>query len=522
MNDWPPGPGAGPPRRPGRGGPPYPPRTAAPGPRRVPHRARRRPPRALRPAKVLLALVSALVLLVTGYGWATVQRLQDSLATADVAGGLHAPDGATDILLIGNDARTDGQGNPLPPEVLARLGAAANGGHLTDTIILVRIPNDGDRVVGISFPRDMYVQMPHNYGTHKINSAFARARNETAQRLRARGLPPDVVHERAVEAGRRFMVQTIEKLTGVGIDHYVEVNLLGFVRLTKAVGGVKVCLKRPVDDPYSGAHFPAGVQKISGADALAFVRQRHGLPRGGLDRIVRQQVFLSSLADKVLSAGILSNPSRIREIIEATEQTLVLDEGFDILEFATKMQGISAGDIRFVTAPTEGPIHTSEGFALAVDRDAVQRFVRRVIQPSRRHPPEAPPTRINVNVFNTTMIDGMAGRVSDTLRSAGFDVGTVANAGPVPHTIVRYGSASRRGAELVAEALGGLATARDPNLAPDQVEVYLDTDYTGPGRLRADGAGVPDIATGGGQAAATVSARQAESPVSASDVPCVY
>ncbi len=114
----------------------------------------------------------------------------------------------------------------------------------------------------------------------------------------------------SAQEGRSTLIQTVEDLTGLQIDHYAEINLLGFYNLTTAIGGVDVCLREPVDDPLSGARFPAGPQTISGAAALAFVRQRHGLPEGDLSRIRRQQVFLAAVADKILSSGTLTNPAR--------------------------------------------------------------------------------------------------------------------------------------------------------------------------------------------------------------------
>ncbi|MGH3911263.1 MAG: LCP family protein, partial [Pseudonocardiaceae bacterium] len=191
-------------------------------------------------AKAVLAMVSAVVLVLTGYGWSTFKNLQDGLSTADVIG-FSAPDGATDILLVGNDSRTDAHGNPLPADVLAQLRAGENEGELTDTMILVRIPNDGSRAVAISLPRDLYVEMPDGFGEHKLNSAYTRARGYTADQLVNEGADPATVRTESISAGRKLMLQTVEDLTGVGIDHYAEINLLGFSLLTEAVGGVPVC-----------------------------------------------------------------------------------------------------------------------------------------------------------------------------------------------------------------------------------------------------------------------------------------
>ncbi|MGH3934100.1 MAG: LCP family protein, partial [Pseudonocardiaceae bacterium] len=179
-----------------------------------------------RGAKLALAMASALVFGLTGYGWATFQSLQKGLSTTDVID-FSAPDPATDILLVGIDSRTDAQDNPLPAEVLSRLRAGNNEGELTDTMILVRIPDDGSHAVAISLPRDLYVQLPDGYGKHKLNSAFIRAKNATAQRLVEQGADPAAVRNESIAAGRKLLLQAVKDLTGVGIDHYAEINLLG-------------------------------------------------------------------------------------------------------------------------------------------------------------------------------------------------------------------------------------------------------------------------------------------------------
>lgn len=474
--------------------------------------------------KVVLAIVSALVLSLTGMGWAMFQELQDGLTTADVTG-FNSPDGFTDILLIGSDSRTDAQGHPLPPEVLAKLGAADNEGDLTDTMILVRIPNDGRKAVAISLPRDLYVEMPEAYGQHKLNSAFARAKNETANQLVEQDAGPEQVRTESVAAGRQFMVKAIEKLTGASIDHYAEVNLLGFAKLTEAVGGVEVCLKAPVDDEASSADFPAGRQTISGTDALAFVRQRESLPRGDLDRVVRQQVFLAGLADKVLSAGTLSNPSRIRQLIGATQQALVLDKNLNVLDFAARMQGLAAGDVEFVTVPVVGDTDTDEGSALEVDPEVVAQFVATVAAPEPR--PQQPPADRGdvatiVDVRNASGVTGLAGRVSERLRTEGFGPGAVGNAEPTTTSVVRHAPGEADRGDAVAEALDGLPVEEDATLVPGTVAVYLGDDYSGPGTQDPTGEAEMEV---DGAAAVSPVPQQAppppQPPLTAGDVPCV-
>lgn len=454
-------------------------------------------------AKLALAMISVLVFGLTGYGWATFHTLHEGLSTTNVIGWAF-PDKATDLLLVGLDSRTDAHDNPLARDVLTRLRAGDNEGELTDTMILVRIPNDGQHAVAISLPRDLYVELPDGYGRHKLNSAFARARNATAQRLVAQGVDPATVRTESIAAGRKLLLQAVKDLTGVGIDHYAEINLLGFSLLTDAVGGVQVCLKAPVHDRFSGANFPAGSQLISGPDALAFVRQRHGLPRGDLDRIVRQQAYMASLAHKVLTAGTLANPSRINQLINATQQSLVLDDGFDVLDFAARMQGLAAGNVVFETVPVLGDgVSESDGAVLNVDPNAVRAFVGQAIgvastpdpqpesqhepQPESQSGPQVAPTP-TVDVFNASAVRGLAKSVSDQLTGQGFPAGTVGNNAVRSTSVVRYPTGGQDAARTVAEALGGLPVEEDARLATGTVQVYLGKDYPRRGKPRVAGA----------------------------------
>src|SRR5699024_7770031 len=126
-----------------------------------------------------------------------------------------------------------------------------------------------------------------------------------------------------------------------------------------------------------GANFPAGVQTISGADALAFVRQRHGLPRGDLDRIERQQAFMAGLTHKVLSAGTLTDSDKLSALVDAIRKSVVLDKGWDILSFAKRMRGLSAGQIEFHTIPVVSTSYQTpnDGVAVRVDPQRVHAWV---------------------------------------------------------------------------------------------------------------------------------------------------
>ena len=170
-------------------------------------------------------------------------------------------------------------------------------------MMMVHVPADGRKATVISIPRDSYVAIP-GHGMNKINSAY----------------PTGVTSANgSTSAGARPAVQTVSNLTGLTIDHFVQVDLLGFYRISNAIGGVPVNLCAPAKEANSGINLPAGVSVIKGTQALAFVRQRYGFPDGlgDLDRIRRQQYFLSAAFRKLSSAGVLLNPFKLQNLLKA-------------------------------------------------------------------------------------------------------------------------------------------------------------------------------------------------------------
>ncbi len=319
----------------------------------VPERPLRRAGRITR--QIAVGLVSLLALGTTGYAYVTKDQLQNNVPTTNALSKADDPaappvdDGANDILLVGSDARTDAQGNPLPLKVLKELRTEEKPGVNTDTIIILRIPKNGAKPSGVSIPRDTWTDIPGR-GPNKVNSAYGVAKANYANAHR--GEPDQAKLERdSDQEGRKALVQTVQDLTQIRIDHYAEVNLLGFYLLTEALGGVKVCLNHSTEDKDSGANFRRGEQTVSGGEALSFVRQRKNLPRGDLDRIVRQQTFLSSALNQVLSAGTLTSPSTMSGLMDVVRRSIVLDEGLDLLEFAQQAKGIASGDLTFTTIP---------------------------------------------------------------------------------------------------------------------------------------------------------------------------
>jgi LCP family protein required for cell wall assembly len=456
----------------------------------------------------LVALVSAAVLGTMGYGWWAFGDVDEKTVTTNVIDqeveDQRIPlDGAVDMLLVGIDSRTDAYGNPLPKDVLAMLNAGKNDGERnTDTMILVHIPVDGTRAIAISFPRDAWVELAGGFGKHRLNSAFAYAYNNAREELANTAPDEKALDEQAKVTGRKNLIETVQNLIGnsVTIDRYAEVNLLSFYEVTNAIGGVDVCLNAPTQDKLSGANFQAGRQTVSGAQALAFVRQRHGLPNGDLDRIVRQQVFLGAMANKVLSADMLTSPNKVRELVGAVQRSVILSNGWQLSTFAAQMSGLTAGGIDFYTIPTLGNAKIGGADVLRVDPAAVAAYVSSLTTDDSGTPESsgspvpsgtttAPPPSggdggrpalgtITVDVRNGSNTVGLAKSVLDTLTSKGFQGGTTGDAPVRSSSVIQYAPGERNVAEFTAGELGGQFTyEEDSSLAANHVTVVLGTTY---------------------------------------------
>lgn len=342
--------------------------------------------------RTLVALVSAAVVATIGFGWYTYRTAADNVVRDDViaAPDPNIPPSPRDlprteqtILLVGLDSRTDAQGNPLPQDVLDALRAGeADGEQNTDTMMVVHIPADpAKKAFAVSLPRDSYVDIAGGFGTHKLNSAYARAKNAAAARLRNEGADDATVERESATEGRKNLIATVSALTGLEIDHYAEIGLFGFSELTKAVGGVPVCLNEPVHDTYSGADFKAGRQTLKGVDALKFVRQRHGLPNGDLDRVRRQQAFLAGVANQLFNSGTLTSPAAVTALVDALTKSVVLDRDWDLMAFASQLATLTGDHIEFSTIPT-GRIDLptpSDGSAVEVDPAQVRAYVQNLL-----------------------------------------------------------------------------------------------------------------------------------------------
>src|SRR5271163_4732420 len=448
--------------------------------------------------RVVRAIAAALTLAVvlgTGLAWNNIRTFEDGIFHMSAPSlGKGGDDGAIDILLVGLDSRTDAHGNPLSPEELAALRAGDEEATNTDTIILVRIPNSGRSATAISIPRDSYVMAP-GLGKTKINGVYGATREAKRVSLVKAGDSAEEAEAAGTQAGREALIKTVADLTGVTVDHYAEIGLLGFALITDALGGVEVCLKEPVFEPMSGADFPAGRQRLNGPQALSFVRQRHDLPRGDLDRVVRQQAAMASLAHEVISGKTLSSPATMNRLQQAIQRSVVLSSGWDIMDFVDQLQKLAGGKIAFATIPVLDESGWSDDgmhSVVRIDPHQVQDWVGGLLQDQAKGKTEElaySPGKTSASVLNDTDINGLAASVSEVLTSKGFSTGKVGNndAAHVSGSQVQAAKADDLGAQAVAKELGGLPVIANKSVPQGTVRVVLGNDYTGPGSGLADG-----------------------------------
>ncbi|WP_327065272.1 LCP family protein [Kitasatospora sp. NBC_01302] len=359
-------------------------------------RARRRRRRiALTGAALALALATAGGLLVNELRTPPVTTSRALDLTAQSSPTVTAPaDKSVNLLLIGLDSRKDLAGNDLPaPFVRDQLhaGSSAAGGYNTDTLLLLHIPADGGRVSGVSIPRDDYVQTYGVDGTSgtgdakgpmdRIAGAYGIAMATAQAELTGHGLSAGQLEQQSREAGRVATLATVQNLLGVRIDHFAEVDLASFYDIVEAIGPVQVCLNHAVSDPSvqgqgSGAHLEAGINALGPAQALAFVRQRHGLLAGDLDRIRRQQAFLASLRSTLANAGVFADLGKLQSLLAAVHDDVVIDDRWSVLDFLRQVPNLTGGDVSYSTLPSEG-IETVRGMEVSmVDPVAAKAFVQ--------------------------------------------------------------------------------------------------------------------------------------------------
>lgn len=397
-----------------------------------------------------------------------------------------ARNGAQNFLLVGSDSRDGANG-----EGTQGSGATFVTGQRSDTIILIHLFGKTDKAELISFPRDAYVQIPaytgktgtvHAAHQGKLNSAFSLG-------------------------GQPLLIQTIEHLTHVRINHYLQVDFTGFKSMVNEVGGVDVCLTKAAKDHFSGINLSAGRHRISGDVALAFVRQRHGLPNGDIDRIARQQQFIGSLVHKVLSSETLLNLAKLNGFLDAATGSLKADDkltGGDIRKLALQFRSFSSGGVSFATVPLNGNARRGGAAVVLLDEPKAALLFESIAndqapgsppKPGKK-PPTTPitvaPGNVRVSVFNGSGITGLGRKAASDLEAVGFQtIGIPQTRGTgAAQTTIFYGPSRSDSAHTLQAAIPGSVLQPDGSLGRT-LELVVGTSYTGAQKVTVSTTGKP-------------------------------
>ena len=400
------------------------------------------------------------MLLVAGSGYALVSWSAGSIERVDAFRGLTDRPaanaaGTTTFLLVGSDGRT---GMSKADMRRLHVGTAATAaGRRADTMLLMQVSATHGTVRVVSLPRDSYVTIPAHTGT---DGSAVRERRNKLNAAYAFGGPP-------------LTVATIERTTGVHVDHYLEVDFLGFVRLVDAVGGVDVCTPVRLRDRKAGLRLPKGTSHVDGETGLAYVRARSLDARADLGRVERQQRFLAAMAHRAMSSEVLLDPRALVRFLEAAMSAVRADPGLteeQLVELGTRLRHVGGGDIQFQTVPVANPSYRAPDGAGggAVGRRGGHRALHLAQGGPRRAARVAPAAG---------PADGPAG----TGARAGLQRGRYARAGHQGQRRARQPGLRRRGA-------GAELAAQRRHRDDDPLRLPLHREHQDGGRVGAGGA----------------------------------
>jgi LCP family protein required for cell wall assembly len=362
-------------------------------------------------------------------------------------------------------------------------------GARSDTTILAHLSPNRDKALLISFPRDSWVQLP------------------ACQRASGNGTSPasEGLFNSAFEiGGPKCTVLTVQKLTGISVNHYVQVDFAGFQTMVDALSGVTICSTEDVYDKDSGLRLKRGNQLLRGAQALAYVRARHNLGDGSdLGRIQRQQRFLGAMIRKATSSRLLFNPIGLARFLDAATKSLTLDRATslrDLKGLGDQLRNLDPKRVTFLTAPIANQDYRPPGTSLRgkvlLDDVAGRRLWDSIINDKPAPPKGTPakksgspttpkitltvaPADISVRVLNGVGVQGLAARTAAELTSIGFAVTNTGNA-PLGATasVVRYAPNRLDAARTLAAAVPGSVLQEDNSLGRT-VQLVIGSSYHG-------------------------------------------
>jgi LCP family protein required for cell wall assembly len=475
-------------------------------------------------------LLAAVLVIVAGFAHKTVAAF-DAVGDGITIGGSSSV-GAMNILVMGLESRTNFQGQCLSESLLVAMhaGSVAScqdqtvGSEDTDTLILVHIFAGGQKAVGYSIPRDDLVTYPKAYydgiTTGKIDQAYYFAYVTSLNSTYGSSMSSGERYLKANQAGQQAEIDTVESVTGQHIDNYVVMNLAGFFYLAQDFGGVEVCVTpttvngtadanlydlgqnnsgwNAVADGYNLKKGGSQYLHLAADQALAFVRDRDSLPDTDLSRTHRQQAVIDYVIWQLKHENAFSDIGQLDALLGDAKQWLVVNNGFNLFDFATNMDSLNGSNLKFYTLPIVGyadiDLNGTTQDVNDIDVSYIQQVVSKAFNPppAVKAPAKAATTKkaapipaastVTVDVYNGGATAGLAGSVSAALVSRGYKAGAVADASAQSQTVetgteVFYGAGASANAAKIATDFGGTAKAL-ASLPAQHVEVLLGTGST--------------------------------------------
>ena len=428
------------------------------------------------------ALVLLLVVGVLGYF-----KLSGNITTLDVSRllGKRPPNSASanrvtnlkplNILVMGSDTRD-----------LGTRSFGTTEGARSDTTLILHLSGDRKSAVVISIPRDSMTKAPRNCKDPNSTVADGPVRQGNAN---------------FSLGGPACLIRTVEGNTGIFIDHFMVLNFLGFQSMVDALGSVEVCVPTAVDDPKSRLHLPAGRSRVTGAQALAFVRVRHniGTDASDLGRINRQQAFLSAVVQEATSSNLLLRPDKLFRFLDAATKSLTTDPAIANLnamrEVAQSVVGLKTSQVKFVTVPIEDYPPDKNRVQWSSSAKALWKSIREDAPlPGSKSVPSPTPTgtattaepvltirpdKITVRISNASGVTGRARQAAEDLRIQGFHIIATSTGTDLKEGVtVGYSSAYFQEARTVAAAFPGATLVKDESAGNDiQVTLGAGSPY---------------------------------------------
>jgi LCP family protein required for cell wall assembly len=369
--------------------------------------------------------VAAVVVSLTGYQ--LYLKLDRNLHVTAVGGLTNRSSyGVQNFLILGSQTR-DGQGPGFGYDP---------GTNLSDNLLLVHLDATHTHATVVSIPRDTMVYEPACKS--RSGGGIVPAQQQA------------IIDGAMNQGGPSCAVATVEHLTRIRMDHFIEFDFNSFRTMVDTLGGVEVCLPQAVSDPWSGLHLTAGRHLVTGGQALAFVRTRHGVGNGGdLGRIRLQQEFFSSLIQKVESQGTLDNPVKLYDIANTATQSVTVDPGLGsipkLLSLASTLRSLHTKNVTFVTMPTIADPADPNRLLPAQPQDDLLFHLLATGAVWHGQLPAAPAAAVDVTVLNGTGISGLAARTAASLKKLGFRVDQVSDAPATASTTLSYPGGAQAG-----------------------------------------------------------------------------